>query len=92
MGKLQLATWALWYPTLSTKMFTTRINEQNVVLYNVRDPLYINNVKPDLTEDQVTTVLNFITNTLLVDFASEIQDALNQQQIELNTAIDDIIE
>jgi len=91
MVKLQAATWTLHYPTCDTKMFTTKINDQNIMLYNVHDPLYINSVNPDLTDAQAETVLAFVTDTLLVDFASEIQDAEAAEETELTDAINDII-
>jgi len=61
------------------------------MLYNVHDPLYINSVNPDLTDAQAETVLAFVTDTLLVDFASEIQDAEAAEETELTDAINDII-
>ena len=92
MTKFQSATWSLIYPTNDTKTFKTRINDQVVVLYNVRDPLYINGKKPDLSDEQTGEVMSFVTNTLLPSFESDISDAENSEQQELTAAILSIIE
>jgi len=91
MDRLQTATWELGFSTDDTKMFMTVINNQGVELYNVLDPLYVNGLKPDLTEEQTNTVLSFVTNTLLVDFASDIEAIDSDRESDLNTAIQTIL-
>ena len=91
LAKLQSATWTLWYPTNDTKMFTATINGQYVTLYNVLDPLYINEQKPDLNGDQPSIILDFVLNTLIPNFSTEIQDAIDSEQAVLTSAIDSIV-
>lgn len=90
-AKLQNATWELDYPANYTKMFTSYINGQKITLYNVMDPIYINNIKLNITNDQALSILDFVNNTLIVNFSGEINDAIERDQNNLNYALDAIV-
>lgn len=99
MVKLSLATWVASNLTSNTKIFSTVINGVPVKLYELanitdsednRPNLYIDGVAPHLTEGQLTT-LNIFGETLLSDFSTEIQDALNAQVQQLEDDVQTII-
>jgi hypothetical protein len=92
MVKLQAASWTLYNAISNTKMFSTKINEQKIKLYNVENgPIYINSQRLDLTDAQIETMLSFV-DQLIENSASEIQDANEAKRQSLVTALNRILE
>lgn len=92
MVKLQATTWTLHNAISNTKMFSTKINEQRIKLYNVENgPIYINSQRLDLSDAQIETMLDFV-GQLIDASASEIQDANNEKRQSLITALNRILE
>lgn len=92
MEKLNSATWTLRNATSNTQFLVTSLGGHVVEIYNTPTApgLYINNYPPDLTGDQKNLVIA-LTEELLAGFQTDIQQALQGQQQDMDSAVQDII-